>query len=127
MKEVTKEWIEKAEDDYRVAIRHCKRDDPVYDAVCYHSQQCIEKYMKAALTENEIDFEKIHDLDVLLKQCKDIIPKLNEQRHDIVKLSVYAIEIRYPGITSSSEETKDTFEIMKKLRIILRNYFKLND
>ena len=83
--------------------------------------------MKAALTENEIDFEKIHDLDVLLKQCKDIIPKLNEQRDDIVKLSVYAIEIRYPGITSSSEETKDMFEIMKKLRIILRNYFKLND
>jgi HEPN domain-containing protein len=127
MKEITKEWIEKAENDYQVVRHEMERSDTIYDAVCYHSQQCIEKYMKAIIVENDLEFDKSHDLDLLLKKCKDIIPELEEERDDIVKLSVYAIEIRYPGLSSSSEEAKETFEIMKKLRVILRNSFKLKD
>lgn len=48
--------------------------------LCFHSQQCIEKYMKAILQENEVEFEKIHDLDVLLQQSKDFIPELESYR-----------------------------------------------
>ena len=40
MKELTKEWIEKAEGDFRVASREYKTHPPVYDAVCFHAQQC---------------------------------------------------------------------------------------
>ncbi len=76
MKKITEEWIAKAEEDYSVAIRELRAEPPATNAVCFHSQQCIEKYLKAILQENDIEFEKIHDLDVLFQQCKEFIPEL---------------------------------------------------
>ena len=52
MKPITLEWIEKAEDDWDVAqCLYRKRKRPSYDAVCYHAQQSIEKYLKGRLEE----------------------------------------------------------------------------
>ena len=38
------------------------RKSPNYDGVCFHAQQCIEKYLKAKLVEADIDFPKTHNL-----------------------------------------------------------------
>jgi len=54
MKPETQEWIEKAEGDLKVARRETQTADPVYDAVCFHAQQCAEKYLKAVLEEHNI-------------------------------------------------------------------------
>ena len=47
---VIKQWIEKAEEDYKNAeyTLTLEEDCPV-STVCFHSQQCIEKYLKALL------------------------------------------------------------------------------
>jgi HEPN domain-containing protein len=48
------EWISKAEGDFLTAGRELRaRKSPNYDAVCFHAQQCAEKYLKAVLQENE--------------------------------------------------------------------------
>ncbi len=45
MNDLVREWIEKAEGDYRVALRESQvTDEPSWDAVCFHAQQSIEKY-----------------------------------------------------------------------------------
>jgi len=63
MKPITGEWIEKAEADFRSAQRELRvRDHPNYDLVCFLSQQCAEKYLKARLVEAGISFPKTHDL-----------------------------------------------------------------
>ena len=49
MKKLTKEWIDKAEDDFIVANREYKAKTPVYDAVCFHAQQCVEKLYESIL------------------------------------------------------------------------------
>jgi HEPN domain-containing protein len=50
MKQITREWIEKAEGDFATAEREAAVDQsPNYDAVCFHTQQCAEKYLKAAV------------------------------------------------------------------------------
>jgi hypothetical protein len=50
MKPLTQEWIEKAEGDFRTARRELQAKRlPNYDAVCFHAQQCAEKYLKARL------------------------------------------------------------------------------
>lgn len=58
LNELVEEWIYKAEGDYKVALREYKSEDPNYDAICFHIQQCIEKYLKAilqsALTEGNV-------------------------------------------------------------------------
>jgi HEPN domain-containing protein len=42
MKLETQEWVEKADGDLKVARREVQTTDPVYDAVCFHAQQCAE-------------------------------------------------------------------------------------
>jgi HEPN domain-containing protein len=74
MKNITKEWIFFAENDIKTA------DSIINEArltgqIVFHSQQAIEKYLKAYLTENNINFPKIHDLPKLYelaKQVKDL-------------------------------------------------------
>lgn len=124
MKKITGEWIKKAEEDYLVATRELNAEPCVTYPVCFHAQQCIEKYMKAILQENEIEFDKIHDLDVLLQQCLDFIPELENYRDELVKLSTYAVDIRYPGFDIIEEEVNECVRIMEKLREVIKNYFK---
>jgi HEPN domain-containing protein len=50
MTPLTREWIDKAEGDFATARREIRvRQAPNYDAVCFHAQQCVEKYLKARL------------------------------------------------------------------------------
>lgn len=125
MNKLTEEWIDKAEKDYIVAVREMELDPPVPEAVCFHSQQCIEKYIKAILQENNIEPERTHDLDILLQSSKRFLPELESCRDDLIKLSVYAINIRYPGSEVSEEEAQEILEITKRIRDIIRKYFNL--
>ncbi len=56
-------WIVKAENDLKTAAHTLKlgRDCPT-DTVCFHAQQCVEKYFKACLVLEGVDFPKTHDL-----------------------------------------------------------------
>jgi len=57
--EPLEEWLERAEEDYRqaqVALR--QRKYPAYNTVCFHSQQCAEKYVKAFLVRHQIGFRE---------------------------------------------------------------------
>ena len=126
MKKITKEWITKAEEDYLVATREIKFKISAPSAVCFHAQQCVEKYMKAVLQENDIRFGKIHNLDKLLESCKRFIPGLAIFRNELIDLSSFAADIRYPGFSTSKKEANTCIKIMEKIRII-RKYFKLSE
>ena len=46
------EWLDKAEADFVSAGREYRaRKQPNYDAACFFAQQCLEKYLKARLTD----------------------------------------------------------------------------
>ena len=124
MKPITQEWIEKAEGDYRVAADQWEKDKPVYDAICFHAQQCIEKYLKAWLVEHEIDFPRIHDLELLGRLCIPSLPEMSELLDRLRLLTSFAVEVRYPGITAEKEDAEmcwqAAIEIRKQLLIHLR-------
>lgn len=124
MKEITKEWIQKAEEDYRVAIRELKAKPPALNSVCFHAQQCIEKYLKAVLQENNIPFQKIHDLDVLVELLKGVLPEIEKFREDLIKLNVYAVEVRYPGFTPLEEDAREAVSIMKKVKSFIEEFLQ---
>jgi HEPN domain-containing protein len=124
MKELTKEWINKAEGDFIVVNREYVAKNPVYDAVCFHAQQCVEKYMKAILQENNIEFGKVHDLDLLLDKCKHFVPLLEDHNAELIELSSFAVEIRYPGVTAAEDEVVNCISIMAEIRKIIKEYFE---
>lgn len=104
MKQITAEWIEKAENDFATAQRESRvRTNPNYDGICFHYQQCAEKYLKACLCEAEISFGKIHDLVVLLEQVLKVEPNWETFREDLAYLSDFAVSFRYPGESADKE------------------------
>jgi len=121
------EWIEKAEEDFRVAttLRRLRRN-PVHNSVCFHAQQCIEKYLKAILEKKGVVVRKIHALPILLDQCADSHPFLIATRDDMIRLSSYAVEFRYPGESATSTDAKEAIRIMKRSRSELRSVLGLS-
>lgn len=108
MKQITSEWISKAEGDYGLVEREARvRKDPNYDAVCFHAQQCAEKYLKARLSEAGIEFAKIHDLVALLHQALEVEPFWEIYRIDLSFLSDFAVTFRYPGEDADRESALD--------------------
>jgi HEPN domain-containing protein len=74
MKPLTQEWVDKAEGDFATASREIKaRKAPNYDAVCFHAQQCVEKYLKARLQEEGIAFKKIFVIQDFLRTRKLLV------------------------------------------------------
>jgi HEPN domain-containing protein len=119
-------WVYKAEGDFRTATTMVrKRKDPVPDNVCFCAQQCVEKYLKAFLVLHRIYFPKIHDLLALLDYAADVDKDLESLRDDLIYLSPFAAEIRYPGENATVEESKKAVKIMRRVRRILRHQLNI--
>ena len=117
MNPLTIEWVEKAEGDYASAQRERRaRVRPNYDAACFHAQQCVEKYLKAALQEAGIPFGKTHDLESLLSLCLPTHPSWNALRPDMAALTVYAVAFRYPGSSATPVQATTAVQTTRKLR-----------
>lgn len=56
--ETVKLWLVKADHDLKTAKDELATDDPATDAVCFHAQQFVEKYLKAYLVFNGIEIIK---------------------------------------------------------------------
>src|SRR5258708_7454094 len=69
----------------------------LYDQLCFHGQQCAEKYLKALMDESGMTIEKTHDLDRLLDRLLPAHPSLRSLRRGLPFLSQFAVGIRYPG------------------------------
>lgn len=63
-----RQWVQKAENALKNAAHTLKlgADCPT-DTVCFHAQQCVEKYLKALLTSRGTRFPRTHDLVVLVE------------------------------------------------------------
>jgi HEPN domain-containing protein len=114
MNPLTVEWIEKASADLATAGREMRaRRDPNYDAVCFHAQQCVEKLLKAALTECGRDFSRTHDLNHLLNLILTVNPLWDVFRPGFQELVAYAVEYRYPGENSDKEMARAALNTAK--------------
>ena len=56
-----------------------------------------EKYLKAFLIFNQKAFSKIHHLDRLLELCIGVDDSFEKLKDNVILLSDYYIETRYPG------------------------------
>ena len=117
MNEVTKEWVDEAENDFAAAdLTLHVIEAPIVDAVCFHSQQCAEKYLKAFLQEHLIRFERRHELNVLLDLCVPLDGEFELLRETLQSLEHYAVLIRYPGMIVPLEMAEEAFSAAKRVR-----------
>ena len=117
MSETIKEWITKAEGDYRVAGRELKEaEDPNHDAICFHSQQGVEKLMKATLIQAGTIPPKVHDLVALGRLIADVHENWSWPLEELRFLSLSSVSFRYPGESAEPEDAKKAFEICSRIR-----------
>jgi HEPN domain-containing protein len=121
MNEVTEEWVIKAESDFDQAnLAMYAVEVPIRDGVCYHCQQCAEKYFKAFLTENLVEFPRAHPLVPLLEKCLPFDPAFGDLRADAAALEGYAVSARYPGTKITDEMAEAALASAKKVRAFIR-------
>lgn len=115
-----KEWLRAGYSDLK-SIEYIVEDDFLTHIVAFHSQQAIEKTLKAILENEGKNIPKVHklvnlvhriDLDILLEE--DIIEVLDE---------LY-IESRYPGDLGLLPQGKPPLKDAKKFHSFAQNIFE---
>ena len=126
MKPLTAEWVAKAEGDYVCVQREWRaRKNPNYDALCFHAQQCAEKYLKACLQEKASRIDRTHNLTVLLDSLILDAPMLETIRGSLLQLTIYAIAFRYPGESATRENAHAARALCSAVRKRLRHHLGL--
>jgi HEPN domain-containing protein len=109
-------WVTKAENDLR-ALRLLLRfgKECPTDVVCFHAQQCVEKYLKAILVARARPFPRTHDIDELTQLLPvDCATSLSNEERD--RLTDHAVLTRYPD----EDEPVPLIEARREARLARR-------
>ena len=93
---IVREWLEKADEDFRFAEANLRDGSEFYAQLCFHFQQAAEKYLKAFIIGKNLQFDRVHDLVHLLKTCSASAGQFSELIEDGIFLNTAYIETRYP-------------------------------
>jgi HEPN domain-containing protein len=127
MNGVVKEWAAKAEGDFATAKRESRvTRNRNFDAVCFHGQQCAEKYMKALLIHLGQKPPKSHDLPELHRQLATAYPLWDWPLEELRLLSSAAVAFRYPGESAQKEEAAEALRIATGVRKLIREILGLS-
>lgn len=131
MKRPTETWVIVAEIDFHTATLAAEAPRPILESVCFHAQQCTEKYLKAILEESDRRVPHIHDLSRLLTLVEHLVPELDRLRAGIDALVPYASVLRYPHdpieIDELTEIAADAFRTMVETRRLVRAFLDIED
>lgn len=125
MNPLTLEWVEKAEKDYAAVKWLQQAPIPDYDIICFHIQQCIEKYLKAWLQEANLPIPRSHDLKELLVSIVPTVPLWQTWEPDFSEISKHAVATRYPGDSATADTAMHAMQICDQVRRAIREQLKL--
>ena len=126
MNPLTLEWIQRGEADYVTVQQLLSTANPLlHNIICFHAQQCIEKYLKAWLQEANMPVPRTHNLEALLALIVPTLPDWSDWQPDIKIITKYAVEPRYPGDPVTVEDTQHASYICGEVRQAVRTQLKL--
>ncbi|MDP2871687.1 MAG: HEPN domain-containing protein [Bacillota bacterium] len=99
-------WVRKADQDIRAARALLLQDPPLLYPSCFHSQQAAEKYLKAFLTQRQVEFSKTHNIREILELVRTIDSGMADTLQHATALTPYGVEARYPGDLPDPSDVK---------------------
>ncbi len=89
--------------------------------ICFHAQQCAERYVKALLVYLSLPFPRVHDIGELLHLVPPSI-KVPLTAEEQEQLTFYVTTARYPGDYEpvSREDAEEMISAARKLRDAIR-------
>src|SRR5271155_1908416 len=122
MKRMTREWVRKAEEDHKAAKQARRSKSPLHDIVCFHCQQCAEKYLKALLEELGAGIPKTHNLVALMPPPVPHHSSLRAFRRGLDYLTRFAVDTRYPGDHASKRQAVSALRWAVRVRDACRKF-----
>jgi HEPN domain-containing protein len=121
--EFTREWVRKAEIDFKTADHLFQSGPDFAEGAAFHSQQAAEKYLKAFLVWHQIEFPKTHDIEALLKLAGRTDEKIPEILGEAAMLTPYGVDYRYPGEYPevSRSDAERAFRLADRVRAEVRS------
>lgn len=118
---VVREWVEKAEHDLHTAVHMLALGGAApTDIVCFHAQQCIEKYLKSVLVLYQIPVPKTHDIE----KVHSLIPdrdRFTMTADEMRTMTAYATDTRYPAFEEISlEDARKAVALAERIRNAVR-------
>ena len=105
------DWLRRARSDLALACAPLPQD-ALYNELCFHAQQAVEKSIKAVLVHCGVEFRKVHYIDYLI----GLLPagvSLPPEAVEVVGLTSYAVMSRYPG--DYEEVTEEAYQEAARL------------
>ena len=106
-----REWLNRARSN--LAMARNRVPDAYLEDLCFEAQQAAEKAIKAVMISRNIEFPYVHDLAHLLSLLEEVGEIIPESVLKAEELTSYAVDTRYPGLSSPVEEQEyvDAVEI----------------
>ncbi|MFQ6078845.1 MAG: HEPN domain-containing protein [Thermodesulfobacteriota bacterium] len=122
MKETVERWLRFADEDLKMAKLAFK--EGMYNQVCFHAQQCVEKLLKGFIQFKDKVHPQSHKLADLLSSISE--SPFDELRGDILLLDRFYIPTRYPdalpgSLSEGLPTEEDAKEAMAVAQAVLRN------
>jgi len=117
-----RDWLLRAERDLIMARRALESDVILADQAAYHSQQVVEKALKAFLASQGVAFTKTHDLVRLVVVCRGIDPSFARFLDTAQTLNPFVTQFRYPGgplepdLSEAEDAIRRSEEVLRHVR-----------
>ena len=123
---LTLEEVRAAEEDWAtVQILQQALTRDVYHSICFHAQQCVEKYLKAWLQEANLRVPRTHDLNALLHFIVPMRPEWRKWHTDFNTFEPYAVDVRYGKHFASAAEVENAVRVCTEVRAAIRTVLQL--
>jgi HEPN domain-containing protein len=97
-----KEWLNRARSDLELA--RAWKPDIYLEDLCFHTQQAVEKAIKALMIRNNVVFPYVHDIATLLTILDQRGIAVPESIREAERLTRFAVLARYPSIAPPVDE-----------------------
>lgn len=96
------------------------------EVILFHLQQAAEKCLKAVLSFHQINYQKVHDLEVLVNLITDNKIPLQINSTQLIDLSDFAVEGRYSVIHDDLVDAEKYFMEINQLYQQVSNLISAN-
>ena len=112
------DWLARGDDDLALIKLILEKGTGSPNLACFHAQQAGEKYLKGFLAHHDLHVRKIHDLEALLEDCKNVDSSFETLQDNARFLSQFYVRSRYPDdyVEFSREDAKKAFEAALRVK-----------
>ena len=125
MNPLTLERVQNAEDDWTMLQLAQQAPRPLRAPICFHAQQCVEKYLKAWLQEANLRIPRTHDLNALLVLIVPTHPQWRAWQSDFEKFKPHAVDVRYGDYSADEADVAHAVRVCTEVRRAIRAALQL--